>query len=433
MTGQFEGPTDLSRHHSTRSDCEKLWPVLFVIGDAKPTTRHPLGVYSLPHFDDELCARLVRASGLPLEKVLAMTRVLARFDMSALQSAVKDLFCTNYARGERTRVVGANGGRPGRWGADNGSIAQAWVRLDEEHKPSDAGTSEELNGRAEPAILSESTASRALTEGFLAGVFADSTVEAIIAASRPLVVFDSAAAEQLSTVEEVAAAVGGVAASGPAERESVRERDVACGREDDDSGEVDIEIERSPPRPKQAIGDANTTLQHTLVPGTCQDSSSLACPAVLSTGGVAGSTYADTSGPTSEGVLVAQLVRVAATRFRVHSVAIRLIDGEAVSSPRSFDLESSRRVFIGGRGGAMEMGSRRRPASADSDELGLPPLKLLKRDTRRLPRAPWAEGEQGGGITASTTTKGEQELDEFGFLRPRSTPRYLRPGFKVFS
>lgn len=139
-----------------------------------------------------------------------------------------------------------------------------------------------------------------------------------------------------------------------------------------------------------------------------------------------------------EGVLVAQLVRAAAARFRVHSLAVRhhavgdashsASSSSVFSSSRGDALDRGQGLFIGGSGGSGWTGSQgqgqrllTRPASAGSDELGLPPLKLVRKDRRG--RRPREAGTGGGGV--------EEEVDVFGVPRPRSTPRCLRPGYKV--
>ncbi len=142
------------------------------------------------------------------------------------------------------------------------------------------------------------------------------------------------------------------------------------------------------------------------------------------------------AGAEGEGVLVAQLVRAAAARFRVHSLAVRhhAVGDPGQSGSSSSSVFSSWRggsgtgLFIGGSGGSGWTGTQgqgqrlpTRPASAGSDELGLPPLKLVRKDRRG--RRPREAGAAGGEV--------EEEVDVFGVPRPRSTPRCLRPGYKV--
>lgn len=412
-----------------------VWPVLFFIGNAKrPKARHPLGVYSLPLFDDRMLWSLQEASGEPIDRVRIATKVLSRFDLSRFQVSMMKL-CRTQGRASNTNTLHSMGGgdengrhapkRTHGTGTPDGHTAQDWV-------PDQSGTlrggvassSENVwkkasvcaDGSDDPIILSEAAAFQALATGFLSGVFGERTVEAIVRASSPLVVFDS--------------------------------------RETTDSKLKLSTAEETSPT-KRAVNTAILTTSPSEVELGCPD------PAVAPLDRVCGgkdvAMRAQPSQTREEGIVVVdQLVRAAAVEYRIYNVATGLCCNEnrtsvsCSSSMRSFDVESSRNVFIGGHdvncaegsgGESRGIGDRsrkQRPASADSDELGLPPLKLRKGDSRGAPRRSWGVGqdERPGDATVGPTSRPaaesmEEKEETFSFVRPRSTPRCLRPGFKV--
>ena len=449
------------------------WPVLFVMGGAKPSARHPLDVHSLPFFDDAIVALLARASGEPVEKVLAMTQVLSRFDFHLLQAAVKRLCCANTA-GDAALARPSARGR-GRFSGRSGALAsdtQAHVRR--EGGPM-AGAAAALGSRivegqelcSEPVIISEVAAEQVLTGGFLCGVFGDGAVRDIISASRPVVVFDSVEASGVVTspVEKSVSAKGRTSCDRHVDlttrnysRQQSEDDDGSRGMSGDVSGDKPVTVTshgngspsplQLPKGPKQEkpleeghpLGASNTSALISPVESSSRRAN--CTPGRQMSGG-------------GEGVLVTQLVRATAARFRVHSLAMRHRDSgdpgrsSSSSSSSSFSLSRGalhpligRDLFCGGFG-RTDLGEyerrRRRPASAGSDELGLPPLKLVKRaKSRGGPRSAWAPcghggGERGRHSDISGEEEEEEHVDVSGVQSSRSTPRCLRPGFKVLS
>lgn len=432
------------------------WPVLFVMGGSKPPPpRHPLSVHALPLFDDEMVALLAGAAGEPAEKVRVMVQLLSRFDVSLLQSAVKRLCCEHAS--SRTLAVVARGGRGRhlqRSGAP-GPATEAWGRkhmppLQRASAPADSSTSVD-----EPLLISEAAAGRALTAGFLDGVFGEDAVRDIVVASRPVVVFDStesAKGEALNPPLE-GEAVGGEGQNDRVDRpeggasraaswktgenagqdsSSRRGEDQAtatAASEDVTSSLPSVEHHRT--REQRYGSSVNRTAQGGS--SSCTDDGSLlvnsprrAADTALGKRQLEVSELAEHDNNPEEGVLVAQLVRAATARFRVHSLAVQHHEhgGGAATNRRDF----GRGIYIGGSGangwteGSQGLGQRlRRPASAGSDELALPPLKLARKDKRSRRRREADAGRR----------EEEVEFDVFGVPRPRSTPRCLRPGYKV--
>lgn len=466
------------------------WPVLFVMGSSKPrSTRHPLGVHSLPLFDDDLVAVLAAAAGEPVERIRAMTTVLSSFDFRLLQSAVTRVISAHAREGACSLSV-AHGGRrhrPQRKGAP-GPATQAWVRITDDARPlagaataasaeavgSSRRVERQVEGDDEPLIMSEAAAGRALAAGFLNGVFGEAAVRDIVAASRPVVVFDSAEtavaeARKGSTEEGVSIAeMHNETDRRPADGTG-RNRNHACSTKEDAAGDssgqgrggradsATADEDKPANRPKS--GPGQTALSPEARNDTCGPCSTrgVASPSVdggMPHGDSPQQEAINLSGPSDgkavvssdnaeedEGVLVVQLVRAAAARFRVHSLAVRHRDGgdadhiassSVFTSSTAGGLDAERfgkGLFIGGSGGSgwaegdsMQGQRLRRPASAGSDELGLPPLKLAIKGRRgaRLRKA-------GGRLEEE-----EAEVDVFGVPRPRSTPRCLRPGYEVF-
>lgn len=412
-----------------------LWPVLFFIGDAKrPTARHPLGVYSLPLFDERLLRCLQEASGEPIDRVRTATRVLFRFDLSRFQASMMKL-CRTQSRTSSTNALQpmCGGDENARrapeqthgTGTPHGQAAQVWVRDQSgallggvASSPGNVWkkTSVCAEGYDDPIVLSEAAASQALSTGFLSGVFGDRTIEAVVRASRPLVVFDSGRTSdselELSTARGI----------------SPTERAVDTTIATTSPSEVKLGCRNPAVAPLDRVCDG-------------EDVTKRAQPSQTREVGV---------------VIVDQLVKAAAVEYRIYNVAIGLCYNESrrsfscSPSMRAFDSRSSRNVLVGGHDGTYAAGSggefrgirdrsrKQRPASADSDELGLPPLKLRKGDTRGAPRRSWGVGQDNrpGDATVGPTSRPapesmEEQEDTFSFVRPRSTPRCLRPGFKV--
>lgn len=463
------------------------WPVLFVMGSSKPPpTRHPLGVHALPLFDDDMVNMIAAAAGEPVEVIRAMTKVLSRFNFRLLQSAVTRI-CSAHAREEACASLVAHGGRrhrPKRNGAP-GQATQAWGRTTEGEGPSPGAATAavvgavelsqrvkwQVEGDDEPLIMSEATAERALTAGFLSGVFGEAAVRDIVASSRPVVVFDSTETTEAKTREGDPAEeeVSSAKMRKESEYRPVDGTDPnrACNTGEDAGG-------RKGRAESAAACEDQLALPSRIDPGQTSSSSeagndpSEACnsPGVLSPRADGGMLHGDSpqqearrfSGPgkdmaavssdyaredqEDQGVLVVQLVRAAAARFRVHSLAVRHRDGgdtDRVASSSVFSSSTRRSgldgerfgkgLFIGGSGGSgwaegdsWQVQRLRRPASADSDELGLPPLKLARK-----------VGRSGRPIKAGGRREEEEaDVDVFGVPRPRSTPRCLRPGYEVF-
>lgn len=456
------------------------WPVLFVMGSSKPPPiRHPLGVHGLPLFDDDMVAMLAAAAGEPPERIRAMTKVLSRFDFRLLQSAVTRVCAAHAKEGACASSLASSGSRhrPQRKGAP-GPATQAWGRSTEDDRPSPGvataaavGTVERsrrvarrVEGDDEPVIMSEAAAERALAAGFLNGVFGAAAVRNIIAVSRPVVVFDSAetaaaeakdgSTEELESIAEVHQQSGRRSVGGA-------NRNHACST-GEDAGSGSYGQGTFPPRiePGQTVLSSETR-NDTF--GAC-DPPDVSSPCVdggmphgvspqqeQGAGNFSGPADGKAVAPSDtakgdEGVLVVQLVRAAAARFRVHSLAVRHRDGGDTDHMASSSMFSSstgggldgerfgKGLFIGGSGGSgwaegdssMQAQRLRRPASAGSDELGLPPLKLARKGRRGV--RPRKEGRR-----QEEEEEEEAEVDVFGVPRPRSTPRCLRPGYKVFS
>lgn len=502
--GSFAGPgTDGRRYNNAdRADPfdsgQPRWPVLFVMGSSKPPpTRHPLGVYALPLFDEDLVALLAEAAGEPAENIRAMAKVLSRFDFRLLQSAVTRLCCAHASEGARASVAahGGRGHRPQRNGAP-GPATQAWGTKVKPEPPlsgpppaAAAGTVESLqsverqaHAAEAPLIMSEAAAGRALTGGFLSGVFGEGAVRDIVAASRPVVVFDStetAVVEtpQLPTKEGVVSTE--MHTDDRCRPEDGTDRNLSQDTEDDVTvgessgqgveGNATIanaarEEELSPPPtavdPRQNMlsssSDTSSAPSETCyAPGVAPPCVGGGSPHAYSPGRAENTALGKIKAVVSEdnnntkehdGVLVVQLVRATAARFRVHSLAVRHRDGSSDGRTTSSSILSSSRegalhgggfgqgLFIGGSGsggsgwteeeGQGKAQRLRRPASAGSDELGLPPLKLVRKD-KRSGRPRRADGRL-------EEEDMEMEVDAFGVPRPRSTPRCLRPGYKVF-
>ncbi|CAM9781123.1 unnamed protein product [Scytosiphon promiscuus] len=443
------------------------WPVLFVMGSSKPPPpRHPLGVHALPLFDDSMVALLAEAAGEPAAKVRAMVQVLTRFDFGLLQAAVRRLLHSQPGDGAGAPPATKSVGRKQRKGAP-GPAMQAWGKHAAEALPfSESATagvdpyesSSEVKRQAQsddgPLIVSDAAAGRALVGGFLSGVFGERAVRDIVVASRPVVVFDS---------------TGSVEGDGAADR--CEDGILLPTKVDDGAGEDSLSRRRpggadstacredepfsllgAGPREAAPLSEAKTTYpdrnftksdaSRTCVEGNLLvENTTQRMTREMRAAGVS-----RTCARGGEGVLVAQLVRATAARFRVHSLAVRhrevgdLLDQTTNSASSHLSTLSCSRggdfgrgIFIGGSGGSgwtVEDGGRernlRRPASADSDELGLPPLKLVRRD-----KAGWRKRVAGERRREKHREDGvEMEVDVFGASRPRSTPRCLRPGYK---
>lgn len=457
---------------------EPRWPVLFVMGSAKPSVRHPLDVHSLPLVDDDMVALLAGASGEPVEKVLAMTQVLLRFDYRLLQAAVKRLCCASTAGEAGLARPSARGG--GWISGRSGELASATqARMSREAGPK-AGAAAALGDRiaegqelcGEPVFISEATAERILTSGFLCGVFGDGAVRDIVSTSRPVVVFDSAEAAGVaaSTVEKTSGAMGRTSCSdrhadstgGSYLRQQQQPNDGESrgSRSGDVSGQKPVTATtahgNSPPSPLLRLLEGpkrEESLDEGHPLGAMNSNTSVSISPAESLSRRAESTPGRQPSDGGEGVLVMQLVRATAARFRVHSLAVRHRDGghlasSSSSSSTSFsqsrgalDLDVGRDLFCRGfrrTGLGEDEGRRRRPASAGSDELGLPPLKLVKwAKSQRGPRSAWAPCGRGGGERvkhypdSGGEEEGEEDVNVSGVHSSRSTPRCLRPGFKV--
>eukprot|EP00903_Cladosiphon_okamuranus_P017045 g15710.t1 len=414
-SGGFAGPgADHRLYNGDTGDRldsgQHRWPVLFVMGSSKPPpVRHPLGVHALPMFDDDLLGVLAAAAGEPVERIRAMTTVLSRFDFRLLQSAVTRIFSAHAIEGAYTSSV-AHGGRRRRQQRKGspGPATQAWARIAEDGRRSGgvaaaaAAEAVESSRRVErqvegdeepPLIMSEAAAGRALAAGFLSGVFGETAVRDIVAAARPVVVFDSA---------EMAVAEA---------------REGSAGE-----GIPVVEFHKETDR-RPADGTDRNRRYTVNFSGPCDGKAGVPSDNVTK----------------DEGVLVVQLVRAAAARFRVHSLAVRhrdsgdtdnIASSSVFSSPTGLGLDGEglgKGLFIGGSGGSgwadgdsMPGPRLRRPASAGSDELGLPPLKLARKRRRggRLSKAGGRPKEE------------EADVDVFGVPRGRSTPRCLRPGYE---
>lgn len=498
--GSLEGPGMGHGHfHGDSADSfgsgQARWPVLFVMGTSKPPPpRHPLSVHALPLFDEDMVTLLAEGAGEPAERVRAMVKVITRFDFGLLTSAVRRL-CYAYARDGAGTSPALKGGRRNHHAARRkvapGPAVHAWAKHDDDASPFPAaaltgvdavGPSNGAGGQAkrddEPLLMSDAAAGRALAGGFLSGVFGENAVRDIVVASRPVVVFDS-----------TGSAEGDGAAGSPPTMKAVVCTDyrskggmksVLCptkvdndagdkyfrGGEEDDAtstatargnkpSSLPSEKRREPePLSEASPNDTSRDVDQPNGSRTCVEGDDLLdantsrpAPIHRAPGERRAAWASNSHDKDGDGVLVAQLVRAAAARFRVHSLAVRHREignredqaADACSSHLS-TLSCSRGgdfgrgIFIGGSGGSgwteTDYGQERksrRPASADSDELGLPPLKLIKRDkaSGRKRVAGGRRREKEGEEAA------EMEVDVFGVPRPRSTPRCLRPGYKV--
>ncbi|CAM9127005.1 unnamed protein product [Pylaiella littoralis] len=468
--GSFTGPGTALNVDPFDSG-QPRWPVLFVMGSSKPPpTRHPLGVHALPLFDGDLVALLAEATGEPAETIRAMAKVLSSFDFRLLQFAVTRLCRAHAGEGARSSVMArkSRSHRPQRDGAP-GPATQAWRRkvTGEGLLPGPAAAvtagiaveslqkvERQALATEEPLIVSEAVAGRALTGGFLCGVFGEGAVRDIIAASRPVVVFDSTEAAVAAGTPQLPPRDGIVSVEMPEDDRGRpgdgADRDFSHGTEHDEgrgsssqagegnahaSAACQEELSQLPPTvdPRQvtmpsdarsypsddchAPGDAPLCLvggsPHAGSPRQAENTAP---------GKIQGLALENCSAREGEGVLVGQLVRATAARFRVHSLAVRHRVG-GVPDGGGF----GQGLFIGGSGGsdwteegrgmAQRMG---RPASAGSDELGLPPLKLVRKDKRNAPRRHADRRQEEEDI----------DVDAFGVPRPRSTPRCLRSGYE---
>lgn len=517
--GMAETSSDFTLAQATNSSwlCEPRWPVLFSIGGETPPARHPLGVYGVPVFDDKLLKLLATASGEPLEEICAMARALSRCDFQSFQTSLKRICCAHTMR-EDGEASGR--GETIRAGAPRCRI-QAWVSTKEEiliarAPPAVAGaagvgkavsksTALDGGGQGEiddPVILSDAVATRALTGGILHGVFGECTIQGILQASRPVVVFDSANTEDIKPISSTLAEDVKFEDESSLWKEIVKDdnstfsqKRIEAGTEESESSAT---MRAEEPITAAIFDDIEATSPPHSVPHshTCQRQRSGGPNGLAATthaSAIAGSSSRDVSllnlnssvqlrgattlghqppvtAPSSEGVLVAQLIHAAAARLRVYSVAVRhrSLHGDTESS--RFTSCTSRRdlyydqqfvdgLFIGGSGNRRAAKNEGRPqirrsASADSDERGLPPLKLLKRAKRdgRSRRTPWGqkigkvayskpatksndhgEGDDGEGVFQEAPGGQARHIavDRLETVRPRSTPRCLRPGFQV--
>lgn len=465
-SGKVADPSELRRYVdvNTSEQRDPRWPVLFVMGSVKPPVRHPLDVYALPLFDDNMVALLAESSGEPANKIRAMTQVFSRFDFHGLQTSIEQLCCNTHAIGGRNRCSARRQSAGLERSGASGSVTQAWLTDNERTLTRKSGVSQETdwsNYGEKPVILSEAVAERALTSGFLQGVFGDEAVGDIVMASRPVVVFDSTENTEVSTgliVEDLCARGQSVCArKDDGAIKKVRHDAAQNGpgnAQDGDHAAIPIRNDESQPNPPPTavspLGKAKTiNPTH-----TNEGSVSRRGRFLLVDSARQGDTPMEQQASAKEeGVLVATLVRAAAARFRVQSVAVCHRDGGgavnflSMSSRGSVDKEFGRGLFIGGSGGGdwtVQGVQHGRPASAGSDELGLPPLKLLKREKdKQLRRAPWAASGEGACSALATRAservggdpedgrEDEEEMDTTGVNWPRSTPRCLRPGFKV--
>lgn len=495
---QFDGsPWDAaSSLHDTDASVNfhqrHLWPVLFVIGSTqRPMDRHPLAVCSLPLFDDELVFCLAKAIGESVEKVRTAIKILSQFDSSHFQAMMKNLCRTeDSASNDHSQNVDGRGegvaakrtlvGIP-----SEGQMGRNWVRDGSQISLEETTTSSKkvpyiLRGRLdcvdEPVVISEAAASRVLTAGPLVGVFGDNTVKVILDVSRPWIVFDSGGTLDTElgfltekTKDLTKSMAKKVPVHHPNEKKSSEKAVVIRGEKETGSRISDRDacdypsrtfgIVRSPPDGADNGKGGTLIVARERTMGQDEDEVNCSDPAITSPAHADGSSctaIVTQSKSGEEGVLVGQLVSAAAVRFRVYSVAVGLCyEGRRPSvsyssSMRSFELESSRNIFIGGRGGSCRdwrrgefdgnrcRSMRSRPASANSDELGLPPLKLRKGDKRRFPRGLWRAGAGGSEESAAEPNVcladgfgAERDENDFDWVRPRSTPRCLRPGFKV--
>lgn len=404
------------------------WPVLFAVGDTVPTDRHPLGVYSLPHFDDGLLLRLAEASSMPPEEILVVAAVLEGLKGPELRRSVKLLFRAQHAlerkrsAGPRPRVRGRRAG---------GGPRQAWLCV------AGGGAAEDGEGPEEPVILSHAAARRALTSGLLAGAFGTDVVADILRVSRPKVVFDSTRDSPTGPSQDVPEAA---AADEEVSRHSARSPPptgsesgvIGPGRHED----------RTPAsrggRPcgtgtegstggTPSLGDnpSNSASIHEVHPPP----SPAGTPAASLVGSL-GRLGAEKV-PDGEGALLHELVRATAARFRVHSAAVGLCNRrQALASRPAPPGPRKRGPADRGAGAAPMGGPRGREAPGDGDELGLPPCKVRKRGKGCFARE-LLPVNLGAGSAAGAFRPGGGGPDEYTLVRPRSTPRFLRPGFKV--
>lgn len=401
---------------------EHTWPILFVMGNVKPSGIHPLALHTSLRFGDELLFRVAKASGESRESILAMASVLEQLDFTCLQRSVERLCHAQHTQ-DQLFLSRSNPEVRSRRGVRGSQMTNNAV----------LGAPEMGDERV---ILSETSALRALTSGFLANVFGDQTIRAILEVSRPMVVFDSTDSEPSYPAGEVADIVRQDVGSSPVSLErkpsswELQRRGLADHCRGSAMGSLG--------------GDHNLKNDGARVDHITSSSAQCASASLSpSRSVVRNTTTSDPLGSSKfrgarqgEGILVTQLVRATIARFRVHSVALRLVYGASTGSPRAHEIseEGDAHMAEAPAPGVADSGtSRRRQAPSHTDHLGsLPPLKLQKRERGMMParRLLAMDGSQSSA-TKNSAGRLDKDLSADGSVRPRSTPRCLRPGFKV--
>lgn len=433
---RFEEPSGLGSHDLTPSVHDQAWPVLFVVGSAKLTDRNPLRVFSLPHFDDDLLTCLERATCESREKILQMIDVLKRFDSAHLVESTKRLCYTQYCIARNgTRSPGMCQGQRKR--AAGEGPRQAWVHNTEDNTGGESPATTFVIEDDKPVNISEAEASRALTSGFLTTVFGDSTIKAMLRVCGRFSKNESSYSDSLSQPGDVIEAtneeggsfsystvqtVRGIGTMMDAEGIS----DVAQELLDDTSYHCQVD--------KPNEGGMKMTGKASISPLREDDVNVVPvkmCPAKS----FVASDSNDTCKSSGDhkliegGVLITQLVKAVAAKFRVYSIAARLAEGTSTQFLQSVDPEVSQPPYIDRHVDVHNSrSSRRRPASADSDELGLPPLKIFSTSKAR---SKMALSASDGTARPGTSVSKNEGTNECGFITVRSTPRCLRPGYKV--
>ncbi|CAM9106438.1 unnamed protein product [Discosporangium mesarthrocarpum] len=391
-----------------KEDSAPPWPVLFNLGDHKLPNRDPMAISTLPPFDSEGIARLARAIGESARGVRAMVLAITQFDCCRLHMALM-LLC-----------LGLNGEVPtARYGEilHNKDLAQAKNGRPSPGSHRAASKSGGRNGvheckgttltnadlKALPAIISEETACNILRSDFLKGVFSAQNITEIISASRPVVLFDS---------EKVLEEQVGV----PCSQEPDAERTPATQRNHNQNS-LQEHLGKDKGVESNTLNIRGTTV-HDVRPKSNLN------PEEASTGGKHVPEVAN-------GVLVDQLLQVVTVKLRLHCAAVyrsRSLQGGMQCTPGQNmawrAVEQQGKWAVGSDITTCQaldslMDIPTRPSSALSEELGLPPLKLVRSIKQKDP-----------GRKEDDAHKDEEAGSVDLLLQPRLTPRLLRPGFE---
>ena len=356
---------------------------------------------------------------------------------------------------------------------------------------------EEIETNEQSLILPKESAKSAITSGFLTGVFGDDTVRDILHASSFFVLYDSICSQQEHNSIPPASSPPPPLPqedvdNGRGERMSQQRRTTRQAGDATDVMNTLSEVSQetraavfeergerfSMRRPERLLivdrPDMNDRAQSSGNPvPLSNDGPNGAVSQTANMSGRMSTAHEEHKNKVEEGVFLVPLVRAVAIKFRIHNLAVRHrgsdgggdVEDTGVSCSdcrESLDLATQERTFVPRMGASRTLGEEisvdlrgRRPASTAIIDLGLPPTRRDKKGrpqqalARPFTSTAWVDEatpdgrgrggrekgteEGSGGIMHHIKEKRYEEASRIGLYRQSSTPRCLRPDFKVLN